>query len=140
LVTSRDPRLLGAVAYWLFDAAVLWAMLHAFGSSPALPVVALAYLVGQVANTVPLPGSVSGGTVGLLIAFGSAPAVALPAVLAYRAVSVWLPTPAALAAIPKLRNTIARWVSEDQQPEQAVAQPDFSVTPARLESSFGLAA
>jgi uncharacterized membrane protein YbhN (UPF0104 family) len=140
LATSPDPRLLGAVAYWLFDAAVLWAMLHAFGSSPALPVVALAYLVGQVANTVPLPGSVSGGTVGLLIAFGSAPAVALPAVLAYRAVSVWLPTPAALAAIPKLRNTIARWVSEDQQPEQAVAQPDFSVTPARLESSFGLAA
>jgi uncharacterized membrane protein YbhN (UPF0104 family) len=140
LVASRDARVLGAVIYWLFDAAVLWATLRAFGASPALPVVALAYLIGQVANTVPLPGSVSGGTVGLLIAFGSAPAVALPAVLAYRAVSVWLPTPAALAAIPRLRNTIARWASEDKQPEVAVARPDFSVTQARLENSIRLAA
>jgi uncharacterized membrane protein YbhN (UPF0104 family) len=140
LVASHDPRLLGAVAYWLFDAAVLWAMLHAFGSSPALPVVALAYLVGQVANTVPLPGSVSGGTVGLLIALGCASEVALPAVLAYRAVSVWLPTPAALAAIPRLRNTIARWRREDEQPEASVARPDFSRARARLESPFTVAA
>ena len=140
LVIARDPRLLGAIAYWLFDAAVLWAMLHAFGSSPALAVVALSYLVGQVANTVPLPGSVSGGTVGLLIAFGSAPAVALPAVLAYRAVSVWLPTPAALAAVPRLRSTITRWPRRDSQPELDVARPDFSVPRAPLESSFGVAA
>jgi uncharacterized membrane protein YbhN (UPF0104 family) len=140
LVTSRDPRLLGAVAYWLFDAAVLWAMLHAFGSSPALPVVVLAYLIGQVANTVPLPGSVSGGTIGLLIAFGSAPAIALPAVLAYRSVSVWLPTPAALAALPRLRSTVARWAREDEQPDVAVARPDFCGARARLESSFAAAA
>ena len=55
LVRSADRRLLGAVAYWVFDAAVLWAMLHAFGSPPSLPVVALAYFVGQIANTLPLP-------------------------------------------------------------------------------------
>jgi uncharacterized membrane protein YbhN (UPF0104 family) len=140
LVTSRDPRLLGAVAYWLFDAAVLWAMLHAFGSSPALPVVVLAYLIGQVANTVPLPGSVSGGTVGLLIAFGSAPAIALPAVLAYRSVSVWLPTPAALAALPRLRSTVARWAREDERPDVAIARPDFCGARARLEGSFAAAA
>jgi uncharacterized membrane protein YbhN (UPF0104 family) len=140
LVRSRDPRLLGAVAYWLFDAAVLWAMLHAFGSAPALPVVVLGYLVGQVANTLPLPGSVSGGTVGLLIAFGSAPAVALPAVLAYRSVSVWLPTPAALAALPRLRSTVACWARHDEQPDVAVARPDFHGARARLEDSFGVAA
>jgi uncharacterized membrane protein YbhN (UPF0104 family) len=34
LVRSGDLRLAGAVAYWMFDAAVLWAMLHAFGSPP----------------------------------------------------------------------------------------------------------
>ena len=61
LVRSPDRRLIGAAAYWIFDAAVLWAMLHAFGSPPSLPVVALAYFVGQVANTLPLPGAVSGG-------------------------------------------------------------------------------
>ena len=113
LVRVGDPRLAGAVAYWLFDAAVLWAMLHAFGSPPVLPVVAFAYLVGQVANTLPIPGSVSGGIAGVLIAFGVPAELALPSVLAYRAIAVWLPSPVALAAIPGLRATIARWGRED---------------------------
>jgi uncharacterized membrane protein YbhN (UPF0104 family) len=116
LVRLGDPRLAGAVAYWAFDAAVLWAMLHAFGSPPALPVVALAYFVGQVANTLPIPGSVSTGVTGVLIAFSVPVGLALPAVLAYRAVSVWLPSPVALAAIPGLRATVARWGHEDAAP------------------------
>jgi uncharacterized membrane protein YbhN (UPF0104 family) len=113
LVRLGDFRLAGAIAYWTFDAAVLWAMMHAFGSPPVLPVVALAYLVGQVANTLPIPGSVSGGIAGVLIAFGVPAGLALPSVLAYRAVAVWLPTPAAIAAVPGLRSTIARWGRED---------------------------
>ena len=63
-VRSGDPRLVGAIGYWAFDAAVLWAMLRAFGAAPPLAVVVLAYFVGQVSNTVPLPGSVSGGMTG----------------------------------------------------------------------------
>jgi uncharacterized membrane protein YbhN (UPF0104 family) len=113
LVGSGDFRLVGALAYWAFDAAVLWAMLHAFGAAPVLPVVAIAYFVGQAANTVPIPGSVSGGIAGVLIAFGIPAEIALPAVLAYRTVSVWLPTPIAVAALPRLRSTIARWGRED---------------------------
>jgi hypothetical protein len=109
LIRSGDPRLAGAVAYWAFDAAVLWALLHAFGAAPVVPVVVLAYFVGQVANTLPIPGSVSGGIAGVLVAFGVAPALAIPAVLAYRTVAVWLPTPAAIAAVPALRTTITRW-------------------------------
>jgi uncharacterized membrane protein YbhN (UPF0104 family) len=109
LIRLGDARLLGALAYWGFDAAVLWAMLHAFGSPPALPVIVLAYFVGQMANTLPIPGSVSGGIAGVLIAFAVAPAVAIPAVLAYRTVAVWLPTPAAIAAVPTLRTTVAHW-------------------------------
>jgi uncharacterized membrane protein YbhN (UPF0104 family) len=112
LVRSGEPRLAGGVVYWLFDAAALWAMLHAFGHPPALPVVVFAYFVGQVANALPLPGSVSAGTAGVLVAFGVAPAVAIPAVLAYRVVAVWLPTPAAIAAVPALRSTVARWTRD----------------------------
>jgi uncharacterized membrane protein YbhN (UPF0104 family) len=112
LIQLGDARLAGAVAYWAFDAAVLWAMLHAFGAPPVLPVIVLAYFVGQVANTVPIPGSVSGGIAGVLIAFGVAPALAVPAVLAYRTIAVWLPTPAGIAAVPALRRTIARWRCE----------------------------
>jgi uncharacterized membrane protein YbhN (UPF0104 family) len=114
LVRSGDWRVAGAVAYWGFDAAVLWAMLHALGTPPALPVVVLAYFAGQVANTLPLPGSVSGGITGVLIAFAVPAELALPAVLAYRAVSVWLPTPMAIASVPALRATVTRWGSGDE--------------------------
>jgi uncharacterized membrane protein YbhN (UPF0104 family) len=113
MARSGDLRLVGAVAYWLFDAAVLWAMLRAFGAAPAVPVVVLAYFVGQAANTLPIPGSVSGGIAAVLIAFGLPAGLALAAVLAYRTVSVWLPTPFAVAALPGLRSTIARWSRED---------------------------
>ena len=71
-VRSADPRLLGAIAWWTFDAAVLWAMLNAFGAAPPFAVVVLAYFVGQVGNTIPIPGAVSGGIVGVLVAFGGA--------------------------------------------------------------------
>lgn len=114
LLRAGDPRLVGAIAYWVFDAAVVWAMLHAFGSAPAVPVVALAYFVGQVANTLPLPGSVSAGMSGVLIAFGVPAELAIPSVLAYRAIAVWLPSPVAIAAVPALRATVARWGREDQ--------------------------
>jgi uncharacterized membrane protein YbhN (UPF0104 family) len=120
LAASADLRLAGALVYWAFDAAVLWAMLHAFGAAPLLPVVAIAYFVGQAANTVPIPGAVSGGIAGVLIAFGLPAAIALPAVLAYRAVSVWLPTPVAVAALPGLRSTVARWGREDSALEPVV--------------------
>ncbi len=119
LVRSGEPRLAGAVIYWLLDAAVLWSMLHAFGAPPAIPVVVLAYFVGQVANTLPLPGTVSGGIAGVLLAFGVPVGLALPAVLAYRTVAVWLPTPVAIAALPSLRSTIARWKREQELEEAA---------------------
>jgi uncharacterized membrane protein YbhN (UPF0104 family) len=116
LLRSRDPRLAGAVAYWTCDAAVLWVMMRAFGAPAAIAVVALAYFVGQVANTLPLPGSVSGGMVGVLVAFGVPAELAIPSVLAYRAISVWLPAPIAIAAVPALRATVARWGREDGSP------------------------
>src|SRR5947209_3363982 len=78
----------------------------------AVPVVALAYFVGQVANTLPLPGSVSGGIAGVLIAFHVPAAPAVAAVLAYRTVAIWLPLPVALAAVPRLRATVSRWTHE----------------------------
>jgi putative heme transporter len=114
LVRSGDPRMAGAVIYWLFDAAVLWAMLHAFGSSPSLLVVMLAYFVGQAATTLPLPGSVSGGMAGVLIVFGVPAVLALPAVLAYRTVAVWLPVPGGVAALSSLRSMVARWAAGRQ--------------------------
>jgi uncharacterized membrane protein YbhN (UPF0104 family) len=115
-----DARVLGAIAWWTFDAAVLWAMLHAFGAPPSLAVIALAYFVGQAGNTLPIPGAVSGGIVGLLVAFGVGADVALVSVLAYRSVAIWLPAGIGLATLPSLRATLARWKDADTE----VTEPD----------------
>lgn len=119
LVRSADVRLLGALAWWGFDAAVLWAMLHALGLPPSPVVVALGYFVGQVANTIPVPGAVSGGMTGALVALGVEADHALAAVLAYRAVAIWVPAPVGLAALGGLRRTVARWGAEaERRPER----------------------
>jgi uncharacterized membrane protein YbhN (UPF0104 family) len=122
-VRSADPRLLGALAWWTFDAAVLWAMLNAFGAAPPFAVVVLAYFVGQVGNTIPIPGAVSGGIVGVLVAFAVPADLALVSVLAYRAIAIWLPAPIGLVALGALRRTMARWSEEDAPAAHAQPAP-----------------
>jgi len=124
---SLDVRLLGAFAWWGFDMFVLWAMLHAFGSPPAIQVVVLAYFLGQVGNTIPIPGAVSGGIVGALIAFGVDADLAIVSVLAYRAIAIWVPAPIGLVALGQLRRTIAAWGRADAP---AAAGPEAVVLPA----------
>jgi uncharacterized membrane protein YbhN (UPF0104 family) len=104
LVRGADPRLAGVAAWWAADVAVLWATFHAVGAAPALPVVLLAYFLGAVGNTVPVPGAMSGGMIGVAIALGVAPAAAIAAVLSYRAIAVWLPVPFGAAALAALRR------------------------------------
>lgn len=112
LLRSRDPALLGAVGWWAFDIAVLWACFHAFGSAPPEGVIVMAYFVGMLANTLPLPGGiggVDGGMIGAFSAFGVSVDASVVAVLAYRAFAFWLPTlPGALAYF-QLRRTVQRW-------------------------------
>lgn len=104
---ARRPRpgLLGAPAWWAFDCAVLWAAFHAVGAPPAVDVLVVGYFLGQVANTIPVPGAASGGMIGVFVAFGVDAELAVAAVLAYRAVAVWLPAPAGAHALAGLRRS-----------------------------------
>jgi uncharacterized membrane protein YbhN (UPF0104 family) len=122
-VRSLDTRLLGAVAWWGFDMAVLWAMLNAFGAPPAIELVVLAYFLGQVGNTIPIPGAVSGGLVGALLAFGVDADLAIVSVLAYRAIAIWVPAPIGLVALSALRKTIAAWGRDDVIAPEVSAEP-----------------
>jgi putative heme transporter len=131
LVRSADPRLLGAGVWWACDAAVLWAMLHAFGAPPSLALLGLAYFVGQVGNTIPIPGAVSGGMVGILVASGVEADLALVSVLAYRSVAIWLPAPIGLVALSGLRKTVARWGRETEGLAIDAAQPAAEHAAAR---------
>jgi uncharacterized protein (TIRG00374 family) len=110
--------LLGAIAWWGFDIAVLWACFHAFGAAPPQAVIVMAYFVGMVANTLPLPGGiggVDGGMIGAFTAFGVNVEVSVVAVLAYRALAFWLPTLPGAVAYLQLRRTVHRWRAEPAQ-------------------------
>jgi uncharacterized membrane protein YbhN (UPF0104 family) len=112
MMRAHDWRLLGAVGYWLFDNLVLYACLAAFGHAPSFWVVAMAYLVGMLANSVPVPGgflAVEGGLVGMLLLFDTRPAaVVIGAVVIYRAISLWVPAVIGSIAFLSLRREIGK--------------------------------
>src|SRR5207302_3598846 len=115
LVRSRNPYLLGAIGWWGFDIAVLWACFHAFGLSPPKGVIIMSYFLGMLGNTLPLPGGiggVDGGMIGAFTAFGVNVEGAVIAVLAYRAFAFWLPTLPGAVAYLQLRKTVQRWQEE----------------------------
>jgi uncharacterized membrane protein YbhN (UPF0104 family) len=130
LARRGETGLVGAFAWWGFDIAVLWASFHAFGSVPPVSVIVMGYFVGTLANTLPLPGGVGGvdgGMIGAFLAFGVDPAVAVLAVLSYRAIAFWLPTVPGLIAYFQLRHTMGEWKAED-----AAVEPEPLAAPGRI--------
>ncbi len=123
LVRRRELGLLGTVVWWVFDVATLWACFWAFGGHPNVAELTMAYLLGMLGNLLPLPGGVGGvegGMVGACAAFGIDAEIALVAVLAYRAISVWLPALPGVLALATLRRAAdgAEILEEDD------AEPD----------------
>jgi uncharacterized membrane protein YbhN (UPF0104 family) len=112
LIREGDWRLVGAVGYWAFDNLVLYACLAALGPAPSIWVVAMAYLVGLLANALPIPAglvAVEGGLVGMLLLFGVRPAsMVLAAVVIYRAISLWIPAVIGTGAFLSLRQEIGK--------------------------------
>lgn len=129
MVRARRPETLGAVGWWGFDISVLLVCLHAFGGSPPVAVVVMAYFVGMIANTLPVPGgvgAVDGGMIGALIAFDVDSGLAIVGVLSYRFFAFWLPIiPGVIAYVQLLRSEPAKRSSQS------------SGTPAYAESRSG---
>ena len=106
------PALAGAVLFWGFQVAVLWAGFRAFGDAPPLAVVTQAFFVGMFGNLLPMPGGVGGvegGMIAALAAFDVDAGQAVVAVLLYRAVTFWLPMIPGVIAYFQLRRTVERW-------------------------------
>jgi putative heme transporter len=126
LVRARNPSLLGAIAWWGFDIAVLWACFHAFGASPPKGVIVMSYFLGMLGNTLPLPGGiggVDGGMIGAFTAFGVDVELSVIAVLAYRAFAFWLPTLPGAVAYLQLRRTVQRWNAEPATMLRSASEP-----------------
>jgi uncharacterized membrane protein YbhN (UPF0104 family) len=93
-VLAKDWKLLGALGYYAFDNAALWAAFHAYGATPRLTVIVMGYLVGSLGSAVPIPaglGAVEGGLIGALVLYGAPVGPSTGAVLLYRGVSLLVP-------------------------------------------------
>jgi uncharacterized protein (TIRG00374 family) len=137
LLRARDAGVLGAVTWWAFDIGVLWACFHAFGTDqPAVAVIVMAYFVGMLGNTLPMPGGiggVDGGMIGAFAAFGVPFGYATVAVLAYRGFSFWLPTLPGAIAYLQLRRTVSRW-REERNAERRSGTIQSKVLPTGAET------
>jgi uncharacterized membrane protein YbhN (UPF0104 family) len=108
ILRSGNRRvLLGALGYWVFDNAVLWATFHAVGVSPPITVVLMGYLIGQLGGLIPLPGGIGGidlGLIGVLVAYGAPAAGTAAAVFGYHLILFWLPLILGAIAFARLRR------------------------------------
>jgi uncharacterized protein (TIRG00374 family) len=99
----------GIVAYLVFDIMILWATFRAFGSAPPLAILSIAYLIGELGGLIPVPGGLGGvdaGLVGTFVVYNVPITSAASAVLAYRAIALWVPAILGSAAFVSLRRTL----------------------------------
>jgi uncharacterized protein (TIRG00374 family) len=99
----------GLLAYLLFDIAILWATFRAFGAAPPLAILSIAYLIGELGGLIPIPGGIGGvdaGLVGTFVLYSVPITVAASAVLAYRAIALWVPAILGSGAFVSLRHTL----------------------------------
>ncbi len=117
IVRARDVLVLvGAIGYWAFDNAVLWATYKALGADVPITIVLMGYLIGQLGGLLPLPGGVGGidgGLIGTLIVFGAPAAATVGAVLIYRVILFWLPLIGGAIAFASLRRALGENVRQD---------------------------
>ena len=110
LLRQHSPVLIvGLVGYLGFDVMVLWATFHAFGAAPTLAIIWIAYLIGELGGLIPVPGGIGGvdlGLIGTLTLYGAPLTAATAAVLAYRAIALWVPAVFGGLAFVSLRRTL----------------------------------
>jgi len=90
-------------------------------------VLVMGYFLGTLGSLLPLPGGiggVEGGMIGAFVAFGEPAGRAVIAVLAYRAISFWLPTLPGIGGYVTLRSTVRGWRMADQAIREGLAEPD----------------
>ncbi len=100
-------RMLGAVGYLGFDIAALGVLFAATGRPVPIDALVLGYLIGYIANMLPVPGGfgvLEGGLAGMLIAYGAPPTQAAAAVVVYHVIAFWIPSLGGLIGYAFLRR------------------------------------
>jgi uncharacterized protein (TIRG00374 family) len=115
----------GLIAYLAFDVLIVWATFRALGPAPPMAILWMAYLIGELGGLIPVPGGIGGvdaGLVGTLALYNVSLASATGAVLAYRAIALWVPAVLGGAAFLVLRRTL-----RDEAQQIAVCAPQSEI-------------
>ncbi len=108
----REPALLLAAAgFWAGDCGVLIVAVHTAHGSASIGVIVLAYMLGQLGNTLPLPGGVGGVEplmLGVLTASHVNLGLAAAAVILYRFVSLGIQAAVGTVAVATLLPVLRR--------------------------------
>lgn len=99
-------RLLGALGYLGFDIAVLWTIFAATGRHLPVGAVVLSYMLGYLANLIPIPGGMGvleAGLAGMLVLYGAPAPQAIAATLIYHAIAFWIPSIGGIAGYARMR-------------------------------------
>ena len=121
-------RLIGALGYLGLDIAALGATFAATGHPLPIAPLVLGYMIGYLANLIPIPGGfgvLEGGLAGTLIAYGAPATQAAAAVIVYHAVAFWIPSLGGLLGYALLRRRLSRQEVRSTQPR--LAQPADSL-------------
>ena len=124
--------ILGALAYLLFDMAVLYGAFHAIDAQPvpSFGVVAMGYLLGSLGGSLPLPADLGsiGGMTGMLILYGVDSNDAVAAVVLYQAIGYLVPLLGGGIAYLFLRRRFGplRHDADEAGPPSAVAAPQHA--------------
>jgi uncharacterized membrane protein YbhN (UPF0104 family) len=112
LRAGRPLAIGGSLGYMAFDIGVLAACFAATGSPlPPVAVLVLAYTIGQLGSSIPLPGGIGatgGGLVAAFVLYGTSIEPATAAVLLYRAVQLGVPALLGPPAFVLLRRALLR--------------------------------
>ena len=122
----REPGLmLAAICFCAADCGVLVLAFGAVHAAPPLGVIVLAYMLGQIGNSLPLPGGVGGvepAMLGVLTASGVDLAVGAAAVVLYRFISLGIQASTGAVAVATLIPSLQRErAAADAAPPAAVA-------------------
>jgi uncharacterized membrane protein YbhN (UPF0104 family) len=131
VLRRRDWRVLGTWVDLLGSNGALWAALYAVGNHLPFAVVAMGYLIGQIAQVIPVPGGVGAidaSVSGALILYGADATKATAGELISHAIGLLVPIIVGTAALALLPRAIQRQRS-DLKPTPATA-----ATPASPEA------
>jgi len=131
-------RLLGAAGYLGLDIAALGATFAATGHPLPLAPLVLGYLIGYLANLIPVPGGfgvLEGGLAGTLIAYGAPATQAAAAVIVYHAIAFWIPSLSGLVGYALLRRRLGGADAATQRPTPSSRPVASSGTPPKYASS-----